>query len=106
MTPGGRTPLTGRSCAYVAALVAVIAIVVAAAATPGAAQGGRGRGAGAQGATSPREGAPVDLTGYWVSVVSEDWRFRMATPRKGDIGGVPLNAEGRKVAEAWDPARD
>jgi hypothetical protein len=48
----------------------------------------------------------VDLTGYWVSVVSEDWRFRIATPRKGDIGGVPLNAEGRKIADAWDPARD
>ena len=48
----------------------------------------------------------MDLTGYWVSVVSEDWRFRIATPRKGDIGAVPLNAEGRKVAEAWDPARD
>src|SRR5919108_5538953 len=31
-----------------------------------------------------RAAAPIDLTGYWVSVVSEDWRHRMATPRKGD----------------------
>ena len=48
----------------------------------------------------------MDLTGYWVSVVSEDWRYRMMTPPKGDAGGVPLNAEGRRVAGEWDPARD
>jgi hypothetical protein len=51
---------------------------------------------------TPRAGAPVDLTGYWVSVVSEDWRHRMATPRKGDYESVPLNAEGRRAADAWD----
>jgi hypothetical protein len=50
--------------------------------------------------------APVDLTGYWVSVVTEDWRFRMMTPAKGDYPSIPLNAEGRKVANAWDPAKD
>lgn len=55
---------------------------------------------------TPREAAPVDLTGNWVSVVSEDWRFRMVTPPKGDYGAVPLNAEGRKVADAWDAAKD
>jgi hypothetical protein len=48
----------------------------------------------------------VDLTGYWVSVVSEDWRYRMLTPPKGDVGGIPLNAEGRTIANAWDPAKD
>ena len=42
---------------------------------------------------------PIDLTGYWVAVVSEDWRHRMATPRKGDFESLPLNAEGRRVAE-------
>jgi hypothetical protein len=46
------------------------------------------------------------MTGYWVSVVTEDWRFRMVTPPKGSYNGVPLNAEGRKVADAWDPAKD
>ena len=46
--------------------------------------------------------APIDLTGYWVAVVSEDWRHRMATPRKGDFESLPLNAEGRRVANAWD----
>jgi hypothetical protein len=50
--------------------------------------------------------APVDLTGTWVSVVSEDWRWRMVTPLKGDFASVPLNPAGRKIGEAWDPARD
>jgi hypothetical protein len=50
--------------------------------------------------------APVDLTGYWVSLVTEDWRFRMLTPGKGDYAGVPLNAAARKAADAWDPAKD
>ncbi len=48
-----------------------------------------------------RAGAPVDLAGYWVAVVSEDWRHRMTTPRKGDFESVPLNAEGRRVANTW-----
>ncbi len=52
-------------------------------------------------AGSARASAPIDLTGYWVSVVSEDWRHRMATPRKGDYESVPLNAEGRRVADSW-----
>jgi len=56
---------------------------------------------GAQRAT-----APIDLTGYWVSVITEDWRWRMLTPPKGDASGVPLNIEGRKAADAWDPSRD
>jgi hypothetical protein len=54
----------------------------------------------------PRAGAPIDLTGYWVSIVTADWRWRMVTPAKGDYQGVQLNAEGRKVADTWDPARD
>ena len=57
-------------------------------------------------APAPRAGAPIDLTGYWVSIVSEDWRFRMFTPPKGDVFGVPVNAEGTKLANAWDPAKD
>jgi hypothetical protein len=44
------------------------------------------------------------MTGYWVSVVTEDWKFRMVMPKKGNYAGVPLNAEGRKVADTWDPA--
>ncbi|RPI64624.1 MAG: hypothetical protein EHM50_00375 [Lysobacterales bacterium] len=57
-------------------------------------------------AETPRSSAPVDLTGYWVAVVSEDWRHRMATPRKGDFESLPLNAEGRRVANEWDLAAD
>src|SRR5665213_1544321 len=50
--------------------------------------------------------APVDLTGYWVSVVSEDWRWRMVTPIKGDFASIPVNREARKIGDAWDPAKD
>ena len=55
---------------------------------------------------SAREGAFIDLTGQWVSVVTEDWRWRMVTPPKGDTASVPLNPAGRKVADAWDLAAD
>ncbi len=55
---------------------------------------------------SAREGAPVDFTGYWVSVVTEDWRWRMVTPPVGDFASIPLTAEGRKIGNAWDPAKD
>lgn len=54
---------------------------------------------------TPQARAPIDLTGYWVSVVTEDWRWRMVTPRKGDYASVPLNPEGRKVADAWEIGR-
>jgi hypothetical protein len=54
----------------------------------------------------PRAAAPIDLTGYWVSVVTEDWRFRMMVPDRGDFASVPLTPEGRTVANDWDPAKD
>lgn len=50
--------------------------------------------------------APMDLTGYWVAFVTEDWRFRMITPRKGDYQAVPMTPAARKIAAAWDPAAD
>jgi hypothetical protein len=55
---------------------------------------------------TPREAAPIDLTGQWVAIVNEDWRWRMVTPPKGDVASVPLNDEGRRVAGEWDPAGD
>jgi len=61
---------------------------------------------GQRGGQTGRTIAPVDLTGYWVSVVSEDWRHRMVTPRKGDFESLPLNAEGNRVANNWDLAKD
>ena len=33
----------------------------------------------------------VDLTGQWVSVITEDWRWRMVTPPVGDASSIPLN---------------
>jgi hypothetical protein len=56
--------------------------------------------------STARQIAPVDLTGTWVSVVSEDWAWRMFTPPKGDYASVPLNPAGRTMADAWTPAQD
>jgi len=63
---------------------------------------------GARGGPPPtgRAGAAIDLTGYWVSVINEDWRLRMVTPPKGQFDALTLNAEGRRVGNAWDPDRD
>jgi hypothetical protein len=66
------------------------------------------RGAGAPPAPppTPQAGAAVDLTGQWVALVTEDWRWRMMTPPRGDVSSIPVNAEARKVAQAWDPKVD
>jgi hypothetical protein len=48
----------------------------------------------------------VDLVGTWVSVVTEDWQWRMRTAAKGDTTSVPLNGEGRRVADTWEPSMD
>jgi hypothetical protein len=71
-----------------------------------AAQGRGGRGAAAAPPQTPRQAAPIDLTGYWVAFVTEDWRFRMIMPPKGDYARVPLNPAGRKAADSWDPKAD
>ena len=68
-------------------------------------QGAGGRGAPPAPRTA-RDVAPIDLTGNWVSIVTEDYRWRMVTPPKGDVASVPINAEGRKATESWDLARD
>lgn len=62
--------------------------------------------AAAQPPRTPKQAAPIDLTGQWVSIVTEDWRFRMVTPAKGDYPGVPLTPAGKAIADNWDPARD
>jgi hypothetical protein len=66
----------------------------------------QGRGRGGAPAPPGRPGAPVDLVGTWVSVVTEDWQWRMRTPSKGDTTSVPLNGEGNRVANTWDPSMD
>jgi hypothetical protein len=57
-------------------------------------------------APTAKASAPIDLTGYWVAVVNEDWRYRMVTPAKGDYRGVGITAEALKIVNAWDPAAD
>ena len=84
----------------VAVLIAALAIINGV--DLKAQRGAAGRGAPA----TPRAAAPVDITGLWVSVVTEDWRWRMRTPPKGDYASVPLNAAATKVADSWDPAQD
>ena len=53
-----------------------------------------------------RTAAPIDLTGTWVSIVTQDWRWRMVPPPKGDYRGIPMTPDAYKVAAAWNPARD
>ena len=81
--------------------IALAALIVLFPTATSYAQAGRG---GAP--PTPKAASPTDFTGYWVSVVTEDWLYRMVTPAKGDYTSVPLNPEGRKVADAWDPAKD
>ena len=66
--------------------------------TPRAARGGP--------PPTARASAPIDLTGYWVAVVNEDWRYRMVTPAKGEYGGVPITKEALQIVNDWDPAAD
>ncbi len=54
------------------------------------------------GPQSARASAPIDLTGQWVSVITEDWRWRMMTPPAGDYASVPMTPEARRVADDWD----
>src|SRR5262245_56312045 len=72
-------------------------------AAPGQGRGGRGQPGPPQ---TPQAQAPIDLTGWWVSVVTEDWRWRLVTPAKGDYASIPINNEGRRLADSWDPAKD
>ena len=64
-----------------------------------------GRGAPAAPVT-PRAAAPFDLSGQWVSLITEDWRHRQFTPAKGDYAPLPLSPAGRKIADSWEPAKD
>jgi hypothetical protein len=92
-----------RSFAPLAATL--IAIALAGASKDAAAQ--RPPGPGPSGPPPPAQAsAQVDLTGYWVALVTEDWLWRMITPPKGDATSVPLNAAGRGVAGQWDPEKD
>jgi hypothetical protein len=56
-----------------------------------------------QAAQPAKARAPVDLTGHWIAVLSEDWRWRMMAAPKGDIQSLPVNDEGVRVANQWNP---
>jgi hypothetical protein len=85
---------------------AVAAGLVVVAGSAALAQGqGRGRAGGGPPLTG-RAAAPRDFTGYWVSVVTEHWHLRMLVPPRGDYSMLPLTAEARKLADAWDPAKE
>src|SRR5437899_4308424 len=64
---------------------------------------------GQRGAPAPQTAKATPtfvITGTWVSVITEDWKYRMVTPRKGDYDGVPGTVEAFRTANAWDPAKD
>jgi hypothetical protein len=92
---------------------------------------GRGRGGRGAPAQTPREAAPMDLTGYWTTVITEDWHERMLDAPRGDFGtgapgavaipgggfvgrgpnpsergNIPYNVAGAQLAMKWDPAKD
>src|SRR5262249_782103 len=50
--------------------------------------------------------APFDLSGYWVALVTDDWRYRMLTPPKGNADYIQVTADARRVMDQWDPAKD
>ena len=84
-------------------LLATLCLLVASASIEAQRGGGRGRSGPA---LSPKQAAPIDVTGYWVSPIIEDWKYRMVTPSKGVFDAVPLSPEGRKLGDSWDPAKD
>ena len=87
-----------------AATALVLSVVLLPAVTDARAQRGRGGQAGPP--PTGQAGAPIDMTGTWVSVVTEDWLWRMITPPVGDYASLPINPEGRAVADAWDREGD
>jgi hypothetical protein len=99
---GEQAPVTELSKRSQALLFIVLAIVMMLPFSSLAQRGGRGGAGGGSG----RQNAALDLTGYWVSVINEDWEFRMVTPDKGIYDTLNLSAEGRRVAGTWDPAKD
>jgi len=117
--------LTARLARRKAALYVIVVWLLAVSAVD--AQQGRG---GAPPATA-RAMAPIDLSGYWTAVVTEDWHVRMLTAPRGDFGvgepgvienpgqgllgvgpnpsarsNIPYNIAGAQAAMKWDPARD
>jgi hypothetical protein len=90
------------------------------------------RGARGNAPATAKARAPIDLTGYWTAVITEDWHTRMLTAPRGDFGSgppgaivnpntseaigtgenpaaqgnIPYNVKGAQAALKWDPAKD
>jgi hypothetical protein len=56
--------------------------------------------------STAKAAAPFDITGYWVSVITQNWRLRMVTPPKGYYMGIPMTPAAKQVADQWDPAKE
>ena len=82
-----------------AAAVVLVAALVQSAALHAQQQGGAVAG-------PARDRAPIDITGYWVSYVTENWRYRMVTPPKGEYRRIPSSRAALPLIDAWDPAAD
>jgi len=82
-------------CAIAVVLAAFSARTLVHAQRPGGAQ-----------LSSARDMAPIDLTGYWVSYVTENWRYRMVTPAKGEYRRIPVSPAAVPIINAWDPSAD
>jgi hypothetical protein len=82
---------------------AALAVILLAFAGPAALRAQQRGGAAARPA---RDAAPIDLTGYWVSYVTENWRYRMVTPAKGEYRRIPSSPAALPLINAWDPAAD
>jgi hypothetical protein len=100
----GRLRGGAESPALHIAALQILALVVATVLAASPTMRAQNRGGGPP--PTPKASAPIDLTGYWVSVVNEDWRYRMVTPAKGDYRGVPITQEALKIVNAWDPKAD
>jgi hypothetical protein len=87
-------------------LLGTVLLVVIVLSVQQPAYGQRGRGAAPATFPTGKPGAPFDPTGYWVSLITNNWRFRMVPPAKGDYAGIPISMAGKQLADAWDPARD
>ena len=81
MTARAATPL------LMAALVVVCGAVAALDAQPQRGRGGAPEGPPPTAKAQAPAGTLLDLTGYWLTVVTEDWRYRMVTAPKGDHPG-------------------
>jgi len=88
--------------ARVAAAIVLVLLAFAGSASLRAQQRGRGNAP----VRSAQESAPIDLTGYWVSYVTENWRYRMVTPAKGEYRRIPVSPAALPLINSWDPAAD